>query len=305
MFAEALCGLAKDNDRIAAITAAMTSGTGLEAFKKLYPERFFDVGIAEQHAVTMAAGMAASGVLPVFCVYSSFLQRAYDQLLHDVCLQGLKVVFGIDRAGLVGADGETHHGIYDIAYLLSLPNMTVLSPSSRGELAACLEQAVKAIEGPCAIRYNRGILPERAVAGSDMLKWEFIAPVRPVTVVATGRMVAPVLEACEGLEVGICSARAIRPMDESALMALRSARQIVTVEDGVVNAGFGVQLAAYMSENSSGCAVTCIGVPNRVIEQGTVAQQDEECGMDAGSIRKLVVSLIDKNRDDPAEVDNG
>lgn len=292
VFADELIKLAAEDKRITAITAAMTSGTGLERFKQQYPDRFFDVGIAEQHAVTMAAGMAISGALPVFCVYSSFLQRAYDQLLHDVCLQGLKVIFGIDRAGLVGADGETHHGIYDIAYLASLPNMTVLSPSSREELAACLDWAVLCCGGPCAIRYNRGVLPQRQPAEGDILKWEFISPVKSVTVVATGRLVNTAITAAEGLDVGICSARAIRPMDIKALELLSEARCIVTLEDGVVNSGFGMQVAAYMSGNNARCRVITIGIPNRPIEQGTVEQQDEECGIDAASVRKLLCGLL-------------
>lgn len=292
VFAEELCRLAESEPRLAAITAAMTSGTGLEQFKQRFPERFYDVGIAEQHAVTMAAGMSIAGAIPVFCVYSSFLQRAYDQLLHDICLQDLKVVLGIDRAGLVGADGETHHGIYDIAYLLSLPNMYILSPSSREELSASLKWAVQYCDCPCAIRYNRGLLPSREVWREDMLKWEFIRAVRPVTVVATGRLVNTALLACEGLDVGLCSARAIRPMDEFALGLISKSSCIVTLEDGVVNAGFGKQVSAYMANNGYAGKMINLGVPNRVIEQGTVDQQDAECGIDAESVRKLVKELI-------------
>ena len=291
VFAGEVCALAEKHPKLTAITAAMTSGTGLEEFKNKYPERFFDVGIAEQHAVTMAAGMAIAGALPVFCVYSSFLQRAYDQLLHDVCLQNLKVIFGIDRAGLVGADGETHHGIYDIAYLMSLPNMSILSPSSVEELRLCLDTAVERIEGPCAIRYNRGVLPERACADKDMLRWEFITPVKPVTVVSTGRLTDTVIKACSGLDVGICNARSLRPMDEAALKTLASAETVVTVEDGVVNAGFGVQVAAFLNGKGA-CRVINLGIPNRVVEQGAVAQQDEECGIDEAGIRGLLTDLL-------------
>ncbi len=292
IFAGELCRLAESNGRITAITAAMTSGTGLETFKNRFPERFFDVGIAEQHAVTMAAGMAVSGALPVFCVYSSFLQRAYDQLLHDVCLQDLKVIFGIDRAGLVGADGETHHGIYDIAYLMTLPNMKLLSPSSRDELRACLDWAVENCKSPCAIRYNRGVLPERAYDGGSVLRWEFISPAAPVTVAATGRMVEAAINACKGLPVGVCSARCLRPMDEAALEALSRQEVIITLEDGIVNAGFGAQLAASMCERGAACRVINLGVPNRVVEQGTVAQQDEECGIDEASVRARVLEQL-------------
>jgi 1-deoxy-D-xylulose-5-phosphate synthase len=230
--------------------------------------------------------MAIAGAKPVFCVYSSFLQRAYDQLLHDVCLQGLHVVFGIDRAGLVGADGETHHGIYDISYLLSLPNMTVLSPSSAEELRASLRYAA-GCEGPCAIRYNRGVLPERPMSGG-ILSWECIKPFRSVCVVATGRTVKNAAEACEGLNVGLWNARSIRPMDEEALASIARAHYVFTVEDGVKNAGFGAAVAAYLSEHGSGASVIPLGVPNRVIEQGSVAEQDEECGLSAEEIKRAV-----------------
>ncbi len=294
VFSDELCGLAAENDRLVAITAAMASGTGLDSFKESYPERFFDVGIAEQHAVTMAAGMAISGALPVFCVYSSFLQRAFDQLVHDVCLQDLKIVFGVDRAGLVGADGETHHGIYDISYLLTLPNMKILSPSSVQELRASLDWAVKYSDSPCAIRYNRGVLPDREMSGSveDVLSWECIKPFRSVCVVATGRMVDRAIKVCADLGVGLYNARSIRPMDEEMLEKLSHARYIVTIEDGVVNDGFGTQVASYMCMKGSGAKVVAVGVPNRVIEQGSVAEQDDECGLSEDKLRETISGCI-------------
>ena len=291
VFAEELCELAEKRERVVAITAAMASGTGLNAFKERFPERFFDVGIAEQHAVTMAAGMALAGTRPVFCVYSSFLQRGFDQLLHDVCLQNLKVVFGIDRAGLVGADGETHHGIYDISYLLTLPNMSILSPSSQEELRAALYCAVDRIEGPCAIRYNRGLLPSREMKG-DMLEWECIKPFRSVCVAATGRLVAAAEEVCRDLNVGLYNARCIRPMDENALEKLSHAHYVITVEDGIVNDGFGTQVAAYLNEKGSGAQVIPIGVQNRVIEQGTVSEQDDECGLSKEKLAETIKSCM-------------
>ncbi len=292
IFADELVKLAGTDKKIVAITAAMASGTGLSAFKDKYPTRFFDVGIAEQHAVTMAAGMALSGTVPVFCVYSSFLQRAYDQVLHDVCLQNLKVVFGLDRAGLVGADGETHHGIYDISYLMSLPNMVILSPSSREELRASLRWAVSENSSPCAIRYNRGVLEDRPMDDGSILSWECIKPFRSVCVIATGRTVTTAIEVCTDLNVGLYNARSIRPMDESVLETVSRAHYIVTVEDGVVNDGFGTQVAAYMSMHGSGAKVIPVGVPNRVIEQGTVSQQDDECGLSKEKLAETVKSLI-------------
>ncbi|MCR5809636.1 MAG: 1-deoxy-D-xylulose-5-phosphate synthase [Clostridiales bacterium] len=291
VFSDELCRLAADHKEIVAITAAMASGTGLDAFKTKYPDRFFDVGIAEQHAVTMAAGMATAGITPVFCVYSSFLQRGFDQLLHDVCLQDLKVVFGIDRAGLVGADGETHHGVYDISYLLTLPNMKILSPSSVQELRAALDWAALTNDSPCAVRYNRGVLQDREMTG-DILSWECIKPFRSVCVVATGRTVETAIKVCEDLNVGLYNARSIRPMDESALSQLARAHYIITVEDGIVNDGFGTQVAANMCMRGSGAKVVTVGVPNRVIEQGSVSEQDEECGLSAEELKKTIQSLI-------------
>ena len=291
VFADELCRIARENGKVAAITAAMASGTGLDAFKNEFPERFFDVGIAEQHAVTMAAGMAIAGTVPVFCVYSSFLQRGFDQVLHDVCLQNLKVIFGIDRAGLVGADGETHHGVYDISYLNTLPNMKVLSPSSVQELRACLDWAVSVNDSPCAIRYNRGRLPDREMTG-EVLSWECIKPFRSVCVAATGRLVSSTIEACQGLNVGLYNARSIRPMDEAALEKLSHAHYVITVEDGVVNDGFGTQVAAYLAGIGAGTKVINIGVPNRIIEQGTVSEQDDECGISSAELRETIIKYM-------------
>lgn len=293
IFADELVKIAGSDPDVVAITAAMASGTGLSAFKEAYPERFFDVGIAEQHAVTMAAGMALSGTVPVFCVYSSFLQRAYDQVLHDVCLQNLKVVFGIDRAGLVGADGETHHGIYDISYLMSLPNMSILSPSSTDELRASLRWAIYENDSPCAIRYNRGLLDDRPMKdGESILSWECIKPFRSVCVIATGRTLKAVSEVCGDLNVGLYNARSIRPMDESVLENVSRAHYVITVEDGVVNDGFGTQVAAYMSMRGSGAKVIPVGVPNKVIEQGSVSEQDEDCGLSKEKLSETIMACI-------------
>ena len=288
--AEELCLMAENDPDIVAITAAMASGTGLDSFREKLPSRFFDVGIAEQHAVTMAAGMAIAGAKPVFCVYSSFLQRGFDQLLHDVCLQNLKVVFGIDRAGLVGADGETHHGIYDISYLMTLPNMRILSPSSKDELRACLRWAVEECDSPCAIRYNRGVLEDRPIDRElPILKWECIKPFRSLCVIATGRMVSAAVRVCSELNVGLYNARSIRPMDEELLDSLSRAHCIVTIEDGIVTDGFGTQVAAYMNSKGYGTRVVSIGVPNRIVEQGTVSEQDEECGLSDEELKKTIM----------------
>ncbi|MBO4384166.1 MAG: 1-deoxy-D-xylulose-5-phosphate synthase [Clostridia bacterium] len=290
--ADELVKIAGEAPDVVAITAAMASGTGLNSFKEAFPDRFFDVGIAEQHAVTMAAGMALSGSVPVFCVYSSFLQRAYDQVLHDVCLQDLKVIFGLDRAGLVGADGETHHGIYDISYLMSLPNMSILSPSSKDELRASLRWAIFENDSPCAIRYNRGVLGDRPMSEGSILSWECIKPFRSVCVIATGRTVGTAVDVCRDLNVGLYNARSIRPMDEDVLNDAARAHYIITVEDGIVNDGFGTQVAAYMSMHGSGAKVIPVGVPNRVIEHGSIKEQDDECGLSAEMLSETIKACM-------------
>ncbi len=296
VFAEALCRLAEKDERIAAITAAMPSGTGLTGFAKRFPSRFFDVGIAEQHAVTMAAGMAMAGMKPVFAVYSTFLQRGYDQLLHDVCLQGLPVVFGVDRAGLVGADGETHQGVYDIAYFSTLPGgFKLFSPSSVEELEQMLAHALSLNE-PCAVRYSRGLLPSRPIAGgASMEEWEIIRPVRPVTVAATGRLLENAMKAAEGLDVGLVNARLICPITEKMLDLLRGADTVITLEDGSRDTGFGAQLARLACE-SGGITVKTLGVPSRPICAAAPKQQDELCGLTAEQIRETIIECINKRR---------
>lgn len=295
VFAHELCALAEKDERIVAITAAMTAGTGLSEFEKRFPDRFFDVGIAEQHGVTMAAGMAAAGLVPVFAVYSTFLQRGYDQLLHDVCLQNLHVVFGIDRAGLVGADGETHQGVYDIAYITTLPNgITLFSPSSMEELRAMLAKAI-VMQGPCAIRYNRGLLPERSLNKSIPIDdWEVISSVKLVTVVTTGRLLTRAMNACKELPVGIVNARVLCPLDDSRLEILNGARYIITVEDGSVDTGFGAQLARLAAGSDENIKVISLGVPNIPIAAASISEQDLLCGLDEGSIRNTVLKYLKK-----------
>ena len=245
---------------------------------------FFDVGIAEQHAVTMAAGMAAGGLRPVVAIYSSFLQRAYDQLLHDVCLQRLPVVCAVDRAGLVGEDGETHQGVYDVAYLSAMPGMAIYSPATQQELAAMLEMALERGE-PAAIRYNRGGLME-AVPAEPLAfgRWETLLPVAAVTVVATGCMVELALPVARETGAGLINARFLHELDAAALAALRSgARRVITLEDGVVS--FGTRMQAALSP----LPVRAIGVENRPVAQGTVAQQRARFGMTAAALRRAIL----------------
>jgi 1-deoxy-D-xylulose-5-phosphate synthase len=274
VFGNALMRLARRDGLITAVTAAMREGTGLLPFSKEFPPRFFDAGIAEQHAVTMAAGMAISGLKPVVAVYSTFLQRAYDQLIHDVCLQNLHVVFAVDRAGLVGRDGETHQGAYDIAYLSHMPNMTVYSPASQIELESMLEQALQ-LDSPAAIRYNRGLLPEK-VSDAPLVygKWDVIKTPGAVTVIAAGRFVETVLKS--DTDTGLISARFIKPVDLDLLDSLKSVcKAVIVIEDGVVAGGLGSIIARYLSPAL--IRVECMGLPDEPVPQGSVAEQDEFC----------------------------
>lgn len=292
VFANELCRIAEKNPKVVAITAAMTSGTGLTVFKERFPDRFFDVGIAEQHGVTMAAGMAAEGLRPVFAVYSTFLQRGYDQLLHDVCLQKLPVVFGIDRAGLVGADGETHQGVYDIAYFSTLPRgIKLFSPSSTNELCAMLDYALT-LDGPCAIRYNRGLLQERECCKDVPLdEWEIIQKPRRVTVAATGRLLRNAIDACEGLDVGIVNARLLCPIEDKHIELLQNTRCLITIEDGNADTGFGAQLSRLAAERGT-MRVINLGVPNVPIEAASIAEQDEFCGLTVEKLRTVILDAI-------------
>lgn len=289
-----LAELAQENPKIAAITAAMPLGTGLVPFKEAYPDRFFDVAIAEQHAVTMAAGMACAGMRPVVAVYSTFLQRAYDQILHDVCLQNLPVVFAVDRAGLVGEDGETHQGVFDISFMMHMPNMKLYSPASQDELKQMLELALNRNE-PAAIRYNRGALPG-ALSGAPPVafgKWDFVKPLGGICVIATGRMVQAAIAATEELSVGLINARFLKPMDEGAIALIRdNAKAVITIEDGAVEGGFGMRLASRLS--GTAIKVELIGVPDRIIGHASVRQQDAICNMDIAGIRRRILELMEE-----------
>ncbi len=245
MFGDILCEIAKDNNRVVAITAAMPSGCGILEFASKYKNRFFDVGIAEEHAVTMAAGLAMSDVVPVVCIYSTFLQRAYDQIIHDVCLQNLHVVFAIDRAGIVGEDGETHQGIFDFSYLLHIPNMTVLAPSCYGELKSMLNYAINECTGPVAIRYPRGCVPFRECGEFKISSAEKISDGRDVTIVTAGNMLGTCIEVGEilnsaGLSADIINLRTVKPFDREAVFeSITKTKFLVTVEDNMKSGGMG------------------------------------------------------------------
>ncbi len=293
VFGETILSLAHRDLRINVITAAMTSGLGLKTFAGELPDRFFDVAIAEQHALTMAAGMAAEGMRPVVAIYSTFLQRAYDQVLHDICLQNLPVVLAVDRAGLVGEDGATHQGIYDIAYLLATPGMRLYSPASKEELVQMVELALSRDE-PCAIRYGKTpLMSEPLKSAVEFGKWEIVEPIRSVTIVATGAMVEIARHAARACgDVGLLNARFIEPMDDEALDLLaREAQDVITIEDGVADLGLGARIT--MRLNGSGVRVHRLGVPNKPILQASVTQQRELCGL---SEEQIVYTICELNK---------
>lgn len=286
VFGETMCRMARENPCVTAITAAMPRGTGLEPFSKAFPDRFFDVGICEEHAVTMAAGMAAGGLRPVVAIYATFLQRAYDQILHDVCLQKLPVVFAVDRSGLVGSDGETHQGVYDAAFLSTLPGMNLYFPATQEELSAMLELAV-ALRRPAAVLYNRGSLMSAPIRTPiEFGRWETIEEIRPVTIVAAGDMVEAAVPVAKELGAGLVSARFLSPVDEAILLELKEkCSRIVTVEDRVNTLGKAV------ASRVMPVPVTALCVPNVAIRQATTEQQRVFCGISEDDIRKAVLEV--------------
>lgn len=294
-FGTTLLELARKNDRVVAITGAMPNGTGISEFPKYFKNRFFDVGIAEQHGVTLAAGLAASGYVPVIPLYSSFLQRAYDQTLHDVCLQNLHVVFPIDRAGIVGADGETHQGIYDISYLSHMPNMSILSPSTFLELDQMMDYAVNSHNGPIAIRYPRGGTQADAV-GTEFKFGQAVTVQsgRDVSIIATGRMVKRAQEAAVILQrrkisCEILALPTIKPLDEAAVLAaaMKTGR-VITIEDNVKIGGMGSRIASLLLEKNVKCTIRILAFPDTPITHGSVDELDRLYGLDAASIADSV-----------------
>lgn len=290
-FGETLVSLAEKNDRIVAVTGAMPVGTGLDTFREKFRTRYFDVGIAEQHAVTMSAGMAMAGMLPVVPLYSSFLQRAYDQVLHDVCLQNLHVVFPIDRAGVVGADGETHQGMYDISFLYAMPNMTILSPSCYSELSEMMDYAVNRHQDPVAIRYPRGAENnEIPVPSFSFGKGYTVAEGDDIAVFTSGRMIKTAVLAAEklkadGISTGVYAMPTLKPLDKEFITANAKGKKLaVTLEDGVCYGGFGSAIVQAVSEQKDMPEFAVKAFPDKPITHGTVAELDKLFGMDADSI---------------------
>lgn len=282
VFGDTLVQLAATNPNIVAITAAMPEGTGLKKFALSYPDRFWDTGIAEQHAITMAAGLAAAGKKPVVAIYSTFLQRAYDQVLHDVCLQNLPVTIALDRAGIVGEDGPTHHGIYDFAYLRHIPKLTIMAPKDEGELRHMMATA-QTIHGPVVIRYPRGSGTGADISGTPkplpIGKAEELTKEGTVALVAIGAMVEPALEAskllaAQGITCRVINARFLKPLDEDLIRRLaRETRMIVTIEDGCLTGGFGSAVMEVINANNHHWVkVLRLGWPDQFIEQGSRGQ---------------------------------
>lgn len=289
------------NPEVVAITAAMAEGAGLKRFRNMFPERFFDVGIAEEHAVTFAAGLALGGRVPVFAVYSSFLQRAYDQILEDVCLQNLHVIFAIDRAGLVGADGSTHQGVFDVSFLTAMPNMTVMAPKNKWELSDMMKFAVSNHDGPIAIRYPRGeaycgLKEQRAQI--QLGRAEEIKDGSKVMLFAFGSMVKKAEEVeqllqAHGIDAGICNARFAKPFDKEYLEAIKDRYDlIVTMEENVYTGGFGQQVQSYLSDIDYKGKVLKIAIPDEFVQHGSVTLLFKELGMDAESITERILEVL-------------
>ena len=292
VFGDKLTEMAENDKRVIGISAAMTDGVGLEGFCKKYPKRFFDVGIAEAHSVTFAAGLAKAGQRPYVAVYSSFLQRAYDQILEDVCLQNLPVTFCIDRAGVVGADGETHHGLFDMIYLRSMPNMTVFAPKDGPELEAMLELSLKT-EGPCAIRYPRGKAVDlKMQPAEEKGKAQRLKEGIDTDIWAAGSMVKPALEASallekEGIYAGVINIASVTPFDEDMLRASsETVPLIVTIEDGIVTGGVGESIRALTADGIT--KVINLGWPDKFIEHGSQDELYRKYGLDKESIAEVI-----------------
>jgi len=304
VFGDAITALAAEHKDLVAITAAMPSGTGTNIFQKKWPERFFDAGIAEGHAVTFAAGLAAEGVKPICAIYSTFLQRAYDNVIHDVAVQHLPVIFCMDRAGLVGEDGQTHMGLYDIAYMLAVPGMTVTAPKDGNELIGLLKTALAHRSGPFCTRYPRDKAPAEPSPVAEVPAvpygtWESLreAEGADVAILAVGTMVQPALGAAEllaaeGVDCAVVNCRFLKPMDDAMLESLAQRHRIfVTVEEGTVVNGFGAYLAETLQTTHPEVRVVALGVPDRLIEQAPRAEQLEQFGLTAQGIARRITAL--------------
>jgi 1-deoxy-D-xylulose-5-phosphate synthase len=305
---ETLQKLARKDERIVVLTPAMTVGSKLESFGEEFPDRLFDVGIAEQHATTMAAGLATQAMKPVLSIYSTFLQRGYDQLVHDVTRQNLNVFFAVDRAGLVGADGETHQGVFDIAFLRHLPNMVVLNPKDENELQHLVYTAIQYNDGPIAVRLPRGngfgVKMDKELKKIPLGKWEVLQQGEDIAILATGPTMIEIAHAAAqqlrtlGITVRIINARSIKPLDRDMLLSLLSKNvPILTIEEGILQGGFGSSVLEFVHDNGFHHAVVDrMGIPDQFIEHGSVSKLLEEIGLTSSGIVTRVQSLVPKKK---------
>lgn len=300
VFSTVMKKLGERNPKVVAITAAMADGTGLRRFHRNFPDRFFDVGIAEAHATTFAAGLAKAGLIPVFAVYSSFLQRAFDQILHDVCIQNLHVIFAIDRAGLVGSDGETHQGIFDISYLSVIPNMTIMAPKNKWELSDMMKFAV-AYDGPIALRYPRGAAYDglkEIRQPIELAKSELIRKGSTVAIMALGSMVKTAVDVvklleAEGISATLINARFAMPFDKEAIKKLPAEHSLlVTMEENVQSGGFGEHVTEYVKTNGIALEVLTVALPDCYVEHGNVEVLKKELHVDAKSVAKRIIAAL-------------
>ncbi|MBS0498458.1 MAG: 1-deoxy-D-xylulose-5-phosphate synthase [Proteobacteria bacterium] len=296
IFGDWLCDMASQDSRLIGVTPAMREGSGLVRFSQEYPERYFDVGIAEQHAVTFAAGAACDGLKPVVAIYSTFLQRAYDQLIHDVAIQNLPVVFAIDRAGLVGADGPTHAGSFDLSYLRCIPNMTVMAPADENECRQMLYTAFK-LDTPAAVRYPRGTGPgvkvQKEMQALPVGRGEIRRQGEKIALLAFGSMLAPCLSAAEELNATVANMRFVKPLDDDLVASLAASHDLlVTVEENTVLGGAGGAVTESLNSQRIGVKVLQLGLPDVFIDQGDHAQMLADCGLDKDGIIKSVRAIL-------------
>lgn len=306
IFGQTLVRLAKENPKIVGITAAMGSGTGIDKLQRELPERTYDVGIAEQHAVTFAAGMATEGYVPVVAIYSTFLQRGYDEILHDVCLQNLHVVMALDRGGLVGADGPTHHGVFDFAYMRSIPNMVIMAPKDENELQHMLKTAVEH-RGPISLRYPRGegwdVSLDHELHSVEIGKAELLREGTDLVIAAIGQTVIPALKAAQdlaplGISAAVVNSRFVKPLDEKLFRdLLTKVPRLITVEDHAISGGFGSALVEFLADDGiTGVEVKRLGVPDRFIPHGTQDELRKICGFDKDAIAQAALQMMRRGK---------
>lgn len=305
VFSKTLIEEAKTKEDIVAVSAAMPLGTGLSAFEKEFPNRFYDVGIAEEHAVTFAAGMAASGLKPVVAIYSSFLQRAYDQILHDVCIQNLPVVFAIDRSGLVGADGKTHQGIFDVSFLSHIPNMTIMAPMNGKELSKMLKYALS-YEGPIAIKYPRGTSGteyEDKVSEIEYGKGIYLEKGEEIALICVGHMLEEGKKVYEelkkkGRSVTLVNPRFIKPLDTTLIDELMKSHSLIcTIEEGISQGGYGQMVGNYLMKQKWYHSFLPIAIADEFVPQGTIAELRQQLGIDAKAITEKILNELQRNED--------